>query len=105
MPAKDAVVQNGAPPSAKRLTPLERSQRSLIDFLFISLTRFRRTVQGAIRTDNRVLQKVMEQDRLDGITTFVAVAEQKSFTAAAARLGVTPSTGGFVEELDCLPES
>lgn len=33
----------------------------------------------------------MKQDHLDGITTFVAVAEEKSFSAAAVRLGVTPS--------------
>lgn len=33
----------------------------------------------------------MRQDMLDGMATFVAVAEEKSFSAAAVRLGVSPS--------------
>ncbi|MDR5774118.1 MULTISPECIES: LysR family transcriptional regulator [unclassified Caballeronia] len=33
----------------------------------------------------------MHQDQLDGIMTFVAVAEEKGFSAAAVRLGVSPS--------------
>ncbi|MBB3455551.1 DNA-binding transcriptional LysR family regulator [Rhizobium sp. BK313] len=33
----------------------------------------------------------MRQDMLDGLVTFVIVAEEKSFSAAAVRLGVSPS--------------
>jgi DNA-binding transcriptional LysR family regulator len=33
----------------------------------------------------------MRQDMLDGLVTFVIVAEEKSFSAAAIRLGVSPS--------------
>jgi DNA-binding transcriptional LysR family regulator len=33
----------------------------------------------------------MPSDPFDGLTCFLAVAEQRSFTAAAARLGVTPT--------------
>lgn len=33
----------------------------------------------------------MQQDQLDGIATFIAVAEQKGFSAAAIKLGVSPS--------------
>jgi DNA-binding transcriptional LysR family regulator len=33
----------------------------------------------------------MRQDQLDGIVTFIAVAEEKGFSAAAVRLGVSPS--------------
>lgn len=33
----------------------------------------------------------MHQDQLDGIVTFIAVAEEKGFSAAAVRLGVSPS--------------
>lgn len=33
----------------------------------------------------------MRQDQLDGLVTFVAVAETRGFSAAAVRLGVTPS--------------
>ncbi|WP_206997981.1 LysR family transcriptional regulator [Trinickia mobilis] len=33
----------------------------------------------------------MRQDQLDGIVTFIAVAEENSFSAAAVRLGVSPS--------------
>ncbi|PNQ88315.1 LysR family transcriptional regulator, partial [Pseudomonas gingeri NCPPB 3146 = LMG 5327] len=33
----------------------------------------------------------MRQDQLDGLVTFVHVAELSSFTAAATRLGVSPS--------------
>ena len=33
----------------------------------------------------------MRQDMLDGMVTFVVVAEEKSFSAAAIRLGVSPS--------------
>lgn len=33
----------------------------------------------------------MRQDMLDGLVTFVTVAEEKSFSAAAVRLGVSPS--------------
>ncbi|MFM9515623.1 LysR family transcriptional regulator, partial [Listeria monocytogenes] len=31
------------------------------------------------------------QDHLDGLLTFIAVAEEKGFSAAAVRLGVSPS--------------
>ncbi|ARS49017.1 MULTISPECIES: LysR family transcriptional regulator [Pseudomonadaceae] len=33
----------------------------------------------------------MRQDHLDGLLTFIAVAEEKGFSAAAVRLGVSPS--------------
>src|SRR5690349_17634843 len=33
----------------------------------------------------------MQRDQLDGLLAFVYVAEKRSFTAAAARLGVSPS--------------
>ncbi|TCL69486.1 LysR family transcriptional regulator [Rhizobium sp. BK251] len=33
----------------------------------------------------------MRQDQLDGLITFVTVAQEKGFTAAAVRLGVSPS--------------
>jgi DNA-binding transcriptional LysR family regulator len=33
----------------------------------------------------------MRQDQLDGLVTFIAVAEQNSFSAAAVRLGISPS--------------
>ncbi|PXW25361.1 LysR family transcriptional regulator [Paraburkholderia caballeronis] len=33
----------------------------------------------------------MQQDYLDGIATFIAVAEEKGFSAAAIKLGVSPS--------------
>ena len=33
----------------------------------------------------------MRQDQLDGLVTFVAVAETRGFSAAAVRLGVSPS--------------
>ncbi len=33
----------------------------------------------------------MRQDQLDGIVTFIAVAEESGFSAAAVRLGVSPS--------------
>jgi DNA-binding transcriptional LysR family regulator len=33
----------------------------------------------------------MRQDMLDGLVTFITVAEEKSFSAAAVRLGVSPS--------------
>jgi len=33
----------------------------------------------------------MRQDQLDGLVTFVCVAEHSSFSAAAVRLGVSPS--------------
>ncbi len=33
----------------------------------------------------------MRQNQLDGIVTFIVVAEERSFSAAAARLGISPS--------------
>jgi DNA-binding transcriptional LysR family regulator len=36
----------------------------------------------------------MRQDQLDGLVTFVAVAETRGFSAAAVRLGVSPSAVG-----------
>src|SRR5215468_3549282 len=33
----------------------------------------------------------MSQEQLDGLAAFIAVAESKGFSAAATRLGVTPS--------------
>lgn len=36
----------------------------------------------------------MQLDYLDGIATFIAVAEEKSFSAGAIKLGVSPSALG-----------
>lgn len=33
----------------------------------------------------------MRQNQLDGIVTFIVVAEERSFSAAATRLGISPS--------------
>jgi len=33
----------------------------------------------------------MRQNQLDGIVTFIVVAEEQSFSAAAVRLGISPS--------------
>jgi DNA-binding transcriptional LysR family regulator len=35
----------------------------------------------------------MQQNQLDGIVTFIAVAQEKSFSLAAAKLGVSRGAG------------